>query len=167
MRDVAILILIAATALGQETQTVQKVGGHYEDGFVGGFYSNIDGKALRFGLTDRAANDQSVWKTSEKNPPVSVRDAIASARRKLNQLFPAKRLWTLAEVKLVPVAWTVDATDGTELWQYCVVFTRHSDPPNPHFPDTDGEVTIVVLMDGTAVDPIITDGRQRPRNTKN
>src|ERR1700690_1521432 len=98
-----LLTLLSISVLGQ---SVHKAGGHYENGFVWSEYSYIDGKRLTFGLTDKAANDQSVWKTTDRNPPVSVRDAIASARRKLTELFPAKRIWTLTDVTLKPATFT-------------------------------------------------------------
>ena len=92
-----------------------KVGGHYENGFVGSFYSRIDGKELTFGLTEKQANQLSVWKTSMANPPVAVRQAIQSARKKLEELFPAKRVWKIEDVTLKPVVFTLDAKDGVEL----------------------------------------------------
>lgn len=149
---VLILSLLAATLVAQN---IKKVGGRYANGFVGSYYSRIDGKELTFGLDAKAANDQSVWKTTDKNPPVSVRDAIASARRKLDELFPAKRVWTLESVTLKPAAWTVDAKDGIEIWDYVISFARHSDDPRLPPSHVDGGVTFIVLMDGTAVHPTI------------
>jgi hypothetical protein len=148
-----IMIFVAVNAFSQEM--APKVGGHYENGFVCSFYSRIDGKELTFGLTEKQANQLSAWKTSMENPPVAVRQAIQSARKKLEELFPAKRVWTLEDVTLKPVVFTLDAKDGVELWQYHITFARHSDPPNPHSSDTDGKVTLIVLMDGTAISPSI------------
>src|SRR5262249_18278114 len=117
-----ILTLLSTSALGQ---SVRKVGGHYQDGSVWSSYSHIDGKKLTFALNDKAANDQSVWKSSDTNPPCSVRDAIASAKRKLMEIFPAKRNWTLADVRLQPATFTLDAADGIEIWDYFITFERH------------------------------------------
>ena len=155
MKIEAILCLGLLLACAPAENEVRKVGGHYQNGFVFSYWSDIDGKRLTFGLSDKAANDQSVWKTAEKNPPVSVRDAVTAARSKLRELFPAKRVWTLEDVRLKPVVFTLDAKDGIELWQYVITFERHRDPPNPHFPDVDGRVSLVLLMDGTVVDPLI------------
>ena len=147
------MIAITMNAFSQEM--VPKVGGHYENGFVCSYYSRIDGKELTFGLTEIQANQLSAWKTSEGNPPVSVRQAIQSARKKLEELFPAKRVWTLEDVTLKPVVYTLDAKDGVELWLYLITFARRSDPPNSHSSNIDGKVTVIVLMDGTAITPTI------------
>jgi hypothetical protein len=148
------------TARSTPAASKKKVGGRYENGFVGSTYSYIDGKRLTFGLSEKAANDQSVWRTTDKSPPTPAREAIANARRKLLEVFPAKRTWTLSQVVLDPVDFTLDAPDGIELWQYRITFERHREPPNPHFHDVDGKVTMVVLMDGTVVDPIVEPNKE-------
>jgi hypothetical protein len=150
-----LLLLLTFLSISVFGQSVHKVGGHYQDGSVWGSFSYIDGKKLSFLLNDKAANDQSVWKTSDKNPPCSVRDAIASAKRKLMEIFPAKRNWTLAEVRLQPATSTLDAADGIEIWNYSIAFERHPDTEGPGPIGVDGRVTMIVLMDGTAVEPTI------------
>ena len=149
---VLILSLLAATLVAQN---IKKVGGRYENGFVWSHYSRIDGKELTFGLDATAANDQSVWKTTDKNPPVSVRDAITSARRKLDELFPAKRIWALEGVVLKPALHTLDAKDGVEIWDYVITFGRRPETPGPFTYEFDGHVTFIVLMDGTAIHPTV------------
>jgi hypothetical protein len=154
MKKFIILIfsMLAATVFAQD---ISEIGGHYSNGFVWSHYSYIDDKQLTFGLNDKAANDQSVWKTTETNPPVSVRDAIASARRMLHEVFSDKRVWNLESVTLKPVVSTLEAEDGIELWDYVITFKRNSGPLNPNS-NGDGRVSFIVLMDGTAVRPTIT-----------
>jgi len=148
-------LLVSLLSIGTFGQTVAKVGGHYENGSVWSAFSYIDGKKLTFALNDKAANDQSVWKIADKNPPCSVRDAIASAQRKLMEIFPAKRNWTLADVRLQPATSTLDAADGIEIWDYLITFERHPDKQAEGPIGVDGSVTMIVLMDGTAVSPKI------------
>ena len=142
-----------------QSSIVNRVGGRYEDGFVGAIYSYIDGKTLTFGLSEKAANEQSVWKSDDKNPPLSVRDAIAIAKNKLMEIFPERRRWTFKGIALCPTVFTLDASDRIELWQYHVTFERHREPRNPPHDDVDGKVTLVVLMDGTAVHPVIKSSK--------
>ena len=142
-----------------QSSIVNRVGGRYEDGFVSAIYSYIDGKTLAFGLSEKAANEQSVWKSDDKNPPLSVRDAIAIAKSKLMEIFPEQRRWTLKGITLRPTVFTLDASDRIELWQYHVAFERHMEPRNPHHDAVDGTVTLVVLMDGTAVHPVIKSSK--------
>ena len=155
--------LIALVAMGliqssfAQTSAVHKIGGRYSNGFVTSFYSNIDGKTLTFGLNEEAANDRSVWKSDASAPPTNPRVAVETARRKLLQLFPDKRTWTLKSVTLHPFFYPADEADHIELWVYLISFDRHMEPRNPHFPDDDGTVRMVVLMDGTAVDPLIEE----------
>jgi hypothetical protein len=150
-----LLLLLSLLSIGAFGQSVAKVGGHYQNGSVWSAFSYIDGKQLTFALDDKAANDQSVWKTADKNPPCSVRDAIAAAKRKLMEIFPAKRNWTLADVRLQPASFTLDAADGVEIWNYHITFERHPDKQAEGPIGVDGRVTMIVLMDGTAVDPKI------------
>jgi hypothetical protein len=149
------LLLLSLLSMSAFGQNASKVGGHYENGSVWSAFSYIDGKKLTFALGDKAANDQSVWKTSDKNPPCSVRDAIASAKRKLMEIFPAKRNWTLADVRLQPATSTLGAADGVEIWDYLITFERHPDKQVEGPIGVDGRVTMIVLMDGTAVEPTI------------
>lgn len=158
-KAVIILASIIPVLSFAQSSIVNKVGGRYDNGFAGAIYSYIDGKTLTFGLSEKAANEQSIWKSDDKNPPVAVREAIAIAKRKLIEIFPEQRRWTFKDITLCPVIFTLDAPDRIELWQYHVTFERHREPRNPHFDDVDGKVTLVVLMDGTAVHPVIKSSK--------
>jgi hypothetical protein len=150
------LLLLSLLSMSAFSQDVTKLGGHYQNGSVWSAFSYIDGKKLTFALDDKAANDQSVWRISDKNPPCSVRDAIASARKKLMAIFPAKRNWSLADVRLQPATFTLDAADGIEIWDFVITFERHpAVEPNNGPVGVVGSVRMIVLMDGTAVDPKI------------
>ena len=103
------------------------------------------------------------WPANAEHPPLSPRAAIQSARGMMRKLFPDGDEWLFNAITLAPTA--VD-----DAWIYTVLFA--SPPPAPNAvltgPVKPGQImsvagsqsstlfTLIVLMDGRALDPIVT-----------
>jgi hypothetical protein len=119
----------------------------------GVFSSYVNG--LRWDFVVRAADlDKSpAWAESADSPPLAPRAAVRSARVLLNKLFNADADWEFSRVTLQIIAAT------GQRWVYLVDFDER--PPLPPanargatLGSFIGErMTVVVLMDGTAIVP--------------
>jgi hypothetical protein len=90
-----------------------------------------------------------VWRTEAVNPPVSPKRAIglANEMRKALVKDTARFKWRFVSAKLV-------RDTESERWYWKIGFEARVRAAEP--PDYPQELELVVLMDGTAVQPIVT-----------
>jgi hypothetical protein len=87
------------------------------------------------------------WRNSDDSPPLAPRAAVRSARRLLGTLFTHGEQWDLSRVSLQVIAGTEDS------WLYLVDFGERPPLPSGIGSFVGETMTIVVLMDGSAVVP--------------
>ena len=147
--------LVIINIVGAEQLNI--VGGVNERGLIGSHYSYIDTMVYEFGMTKKQANEFSVWKKENDNPPISPREAINVSKKMLEdlKLINEKWTWELESVQLMPIWFTLDREDGIELWQYVVVFARRPNPKPTAWSGAVTKIKILVLMNGQAVKPLI------------
>ena len=86
-----------------------------------------------------------IWEDKDKNPPLSVRDAIASAKKHFVKHAPSMRPWELVAVRLTPL----DEAQG--FWVYEIQYREY---PNPKYTHEMLRVSsVVLLMNGKVVEP--------------
>ena len=118
-------------------------------GNVATFSSYVDGKRFDFNVTRERLDRTPSWPESAEHPPLSPRKAMAVARAYLPALVEGADKWHRGDVTLTRVG------AGEEKWVYLVGFSGNH-PPGV----TDGPVPtmrVVVLMDGLAVDPDVSE----------
>lgn len=88
------------------------------------------------------------WPEAADSPPLSPRRAIGSARADLALFLPSAANWDMENVALAPLS--------GQHWMYLVKFAPHQ----TNYNGPEQAVTVIVLMDGTAIKPVIktTDG---------
>ena len=67
-----------------------------------------------------------LWKEDAKDPPLSARDAITTAKREVGRLFGKEHHW---KVECVCIESHGASPDG-EVWFWVVIFTPEVDPPD-------------------------------------
>ena len=83
------------------------------------------------------------WSPESEVPPLAIRDAIANARKRINPRRPSDLVVTKIELSVAP--------DGEDRWFYVIEFydrTQLMKASPPWMQE------IVVLMDGSVVDPV-------------
>lgn len=104
-------------------------------------------KRYDFNITSSLLASTPIWDKDETNPPLSARSAMAIARTSLRTLFADGDQWRLTEVALHPV--------HSDRWVYLVTFME---PPRNGCMDCLSPLfSVVVLMDGTAVQATVSD----------
>ena len=99
-----------------------------------------------------------VWNSGERNPPLSVLDAISVAAKKRREIHPDEKKWKWALDKTELLPW--DADGGYWFWKLTfgkqhqpseddLMMPGHSGPPS--------ELVLVVLMDGAVIQPEYVD----------
>jgi hypothetical protein len=119
----------------------------------GVFYSYVDGMRWAFAVCAVDVDRSPRWDDSEDAPPLPPRAAVRSARELLRKYVERADDWELAKVSVQPIA------GRSDVWVYLVDFNK----PLPPLPDHPGEgvagsilrsaVSVVVMMDGTAITP--------------
>ncbi len=111
-------------------------------------YLNGECWVLRVTASDLAATP--VWPGKDDSPPLPPRAAIAASRSVLRQLVKGSDDWELERVSLRRVELRPEA------WVYEVQFLSPMPPLRPNSVGIIGRspVSLVVLMDGTAISPI-------------
>lgn len=99
-----------------------------------------------------------VWNSGQRNPPLSVLDAISVAAKKRQKIQPDEKKWkwVLDETELMP--W--DADRG--YWYWKLTFGKQYQPSEgemlmPGHTGPPSELVLVVLMDGTVIQPVYVD----------
>jgi hypothetical protein len=109
-------------------------------------YDIHQGKRYDFAITEEVLSRTPPWRTDEEFPPLSPRKAEGLAREQLKRLVEEPESWTRTEIVLQHI-------EG-DRWVYVIEFMGDH-PPGV----IDGPVStmkLVVLMNGTAVDPKIS-----------
>lgn len=116
---------------------------------AGVFYSYVNDR--RWESVVRAADLERSprWPAAADSPPLAPRAAVRSARAVLEKIFTRGEEWDLSRVSLQEVRGVPSS------WIYLVDFVER--PPSPR-PGTIGsfigeQMTVVVLMNGTAITP--------------
>lgn len=114
------------------------------------FFSYYEGRKYDFAISDVRLAKTPVWQSEDSSPLLSPRKAGDLATGFLPKLVADPARWKIKEITLTPVG-------PGSVWIYVVEIVE-SDPPGagegrlPKF-------NIPVLMDGTVVQPSITDGK--------
>lgn len=89
-----------------------------------------------------------VWDPASEFPPLSPRKAEEASRAMLKKILGGQR-WSQPDISLEPFDVTTDAGDHREIrWIYVLHFGLLTDTG-----DESGAFNIIVLMDGTAMEP--------------
>lgn len=108
-------------------------------------YSYAEGKKFDFEVTREQLMKAPVWKLQDDSPPLSPRKAEKAATTKFRKLLKDSKGWERDRISLE------DMGDGVH-WIYVIEFSHHGNydglPPS---------LKIIVLMDGTIIEPKITD----------
>src|SRR5262249_5981313 len=114
------------------------------------WFGYMPGRKVAFGIRREILSVTPAWPESEANPPLAVRAAIVSGQRRLGTLVDCEVEWVLTSIELVD-----DELAGR--WYYKLNFKQLRDPEGNtlvimgkpyHLP-------VIVLMDGSAVEPIV------------
>jgi hypothetical protein len=117
----------------------------------GGVFTSVaEGQRWTFAVGGPALERSPRWREADDAPPLAARAAIRSARAMLGALVKAGGAWELGRVSLQPIA------GGRDAWVYLVDFAS---PLRLRAGAGAGsalreQMTLVVLMDGTAVTPV-------------
>lgn len=113
------------------------------------FASQHGGKLYRFAVTAEMVEVSPAWVEENNDPPLSPRLAIKAALSQLLKLVTAAEKWSMNEVRLVPVR--------DDKWVYAVEFHRWTPgPPAGTEAVPVPPFTVIILMNGVAVEPKIT-----------
>jgi hypothetical protein len=88
------------------------------------------------------------WAASADSPPLAPRAAVRSARQLVDALFTAGEKWDLGRLSLQQIIGVRDS------WIYLVEFGEHPTHVEGMGSFIGETMTVVVLMDGTAIRPI-------------
>jgi hypothetical protein len=112
-------------------------------------YNYVDGKTIAVKVDTKRLLATPSWKKDEANPPVCAKRAIGIAQEIKKALIksPGRFQWRLVSAKLV-------RDRECERWYWKIEFEGRLPPSEP--PDFPKELDVVVLMDGTAVQPVVT-----------
>jgi hypothetical protein len=114
------------------------------------WFGYMPGRRVTFGARREALAVTPAWPESEANPPLAVRDAVASGQRRLRALVDCEVEWVLASIELIE-----DSLAAR--WYYKLNFKQLRDQKGNdlvimgkpyHLP-------VIVLMDGSAVEPVV------------
>ena len=113
---------------------------------------------LRESLLDKSP----IWSTSDKNPPLAVRDAIDVTEEIINKLETASKPlgvggWYLESLTLSPLDNTGFRNTTNRKWCYLVEFWGYRQPIHSGEPEI---FSAIILMDGTVA---IGEGNWRPK----
>jgi hypothetical protein len=112
--------------------------------------SKAQGKVFTFKFTREQLLKTPVWKLQDDFPPLSPRKAEKAATAKFQKLIKNAKDWNCDGIALEN-----PFMDEGNRWIYLVVF---SPPIALNFVESDS-IQIIVLMDGTVVEPIVTDAK--------
>ena len=101
-------------------------------------------------VTQSALDAAPMWPEDQPNPPVAARQAIALAKEKLIKMHPESASWNLRSVNLTKL-------DAKGQWIYTVYFEVPQ--RSPHLIPTPFDM--IVLMDGSVVEPTVRQGLMR------
>ena len=111
------------------------------------YRSDHAGKRYDFTVTYAQIQLTPDWNEDADNPPLSPRKALARARTDLRTFLPDAAKWTHPKITLSEVG-------APHKWMYIVEFEGPL-PPNMVDGPVD-QMRVLVLMDGTAIKPVIT-----------
>ena len=109
-------------------------------------HGQADGKSFYFPVTMAEVVATPAWGADAPHPPLSARDAIAIARRQLDELVTDRAVWRFDQVCL--------SEFGADRWAYFVGFRREY-PPEIAVIGAD-TFYIPVLMNGATIKPEVT-----------
>lgn len=116
-----------------------------------GHYSYVHGKRYASTIPDDRLSKTPEWKDSDENPPLSARKAITLADKKRNELVKdsAKFKWHRESVAIV-----FDEFHNRCYWEitYVLRFRGGGGSTGPPI-----DLRLYVLMDGTLVEPVVSD----------
>lgn len=106
---------------------------------------HYNGKLYEFFVWSNQFQKMPAWPKKLGNPPLSLRKAITLARTDLESFLPIAARWDCESVTWSPT--------GIRRWMYFVKFQPHNDYIN----GKEVSMTVTVLMDGTAIKPVVVD----------
>jgi hypothetical protein len=107
--------------------------------------SRLKGKLFKFVVMESQLQNVPKWETKAEHPPLSPRKAMSIAKQKARELLPAVYDWDVS-------ALTLQRTGAEGNWIYVVKATER---PNQLRWNNPAWINIIVLMDGSAVEPTI------------
>jgi len=116
------------------------------------WYSYYEGYKYTVDLSSEQVQKAPEWLPSEDNPPLPARKALKAATDVLYQLLPDAAKWTLRSISLEPVC-------GHTGWAYVITFYSYFHAPPGYRGGFSGylpPMTLCVLMDGKAIEPVVT-----------
>jgi hypothetical protein len=117
------------------------------------FYSYYSGKKYDFQVTESDLRRAPPWHEHEDNPPLPPRKAVTVASTYLGQLLPDAESWSVEKVSLQRAGGKSDIN-----WVYVIEFTGPLASGSSQLGGMVHTFTIVVLMNGVAVEPKISSG---------
>lgn len=126
------------------------------EGYSSQYWSYVDGKKYNFKVTKELLEKTPSWKENDENPPLSVKKAISAATEQLSKFIKIEN-WDFQKA-------TLEKTNVTGKWLYLIEFSEDQMKANP--PKKSGiyeyiggvkTFRIVVLMDGSTIEPKIED----------
>jgi hypothetical protein len=115
---------------------------------IANFSSDVEEKIYFSSVSrDDVRNTPSWDSLSEKNPPVSIKDALTKAQDSLKQFVKDIKDWEVSDIRLIPLV-------VNQRWIYIIEFrnkTQKEGSPKGQF------FRIVVKMDGLVVEPELLD----------
>ncbi len=103
----------------------------------------LGGKSYEFSVSREQVLKTPDWSQKVQNPPLSPRQALVASDAELKQLLPDAANWRLDSITIQPLA-------IPDKWNYIIEYRCQYGPL--HHMQT---MSIYVLMDGTAVKPVI------------
>lgn len=142
MKDSLAILSIVSAIVGTAPSLCAAAGGTIA-------YSRVGGKDYAAIITKKALSRSPEWRQEDENPPISARKAMKLAAKKKDLFFgDESKEWRFESVSL------------TKLWENWYWVARYQ----PRAPSkARQELRIVVLMDGTVIQPTLADGTERNR----
>ena len=139
IRDVLCLMVVAALGVGFTSGAA----------IAEAFPSRAPAQAYVTTITRKMLDDSPAWDANDENPPLSARKAMAAANAVVAKLEPDTKSW---KRRLEGLFLCQDGESNKWYWR---VEYRWDPPPGTALGGLAPYMTIVVLMDGTVVQPII------------
>ena len=113
--------------------------------------SFFDGKKFTYEFSAETLKSTTSWNPEHGTPPIALVDLIKSARNGLKRFVPnADSKWVVEGIDLSKVGWEA------EKWYYEVKFQQYLDGRSGD------SFAVFVRLDGTVVDPVVTEDTEPP-----
>jgi hypothetical protein len=114
------------------------------------WFGYMPGRKVTFRLRREVLSATPAWPESAANPPLAIRDAVASGQRRLRTLVECEVEWVLTSIELIE-------DELAARWYFKINFQQLRDNRGNsivimgkpyHLP-------VIVLMDGSAIEPVV------------